>query len=781
MKSYFKFLRRNKAYTIIDVLGLALSMMFIIIIGAYTWQETHLDTQHTKADRMYVVGIDWEGDRVTTGSHWRMIRRLMDRFPEIESGTALVASSRTLDKTNGEPVVTEAMFVDSTFFNIFDFELLRGNKNTVLASPNSVVITENYARRIWGDEDPMGKTLVFNVNEDPVTVGGIMAPLSNTSLRAQNRSKPIDMLIPFENIKHMNSSMHDERMGNATGAEIILLAKEGYDLSANEQQYTDFAKDFYWILSMPDKELKLKMVPFKELYFSGYTGEQSLARGDGKMVKLLFVTGLVILLFALMNYINLTVALSGYRAKEMATRRLLGRSRAGIIAKLIGESTLLCIVSFVIGAGLGHLALPYAENLLSTNISVRNCITPATVSILAGIILLMGVMAGIIPAILISSTKPIDVVRGTFRRRTKMVFSKIFIVIQNVITITMIAAAMTMFLQINHLIEAPLGYESDHIMCIDNGGDKEKILLLADRVAKLPGVEAVSFSCGYPLQGGNNNTLILDNRTISFQTFVGDENFMKIFGLELERDNHTSDANKYYINRQALNELGLSEDAEYFEYYGNKQPISGIIKDFHIRTILDEQHPLILEIRSIDNFWPWGILVKVNGDEAETYNRVKEIYKDIYQFDYTDSQPYMNQMKRAIFRSQSNLATIVAIFAAIAIIISMLGLVAMSTYFVQQRRREIAVKKVLGCDRTEMLRRLVLSFLSYVVIAFVIAVPLIYYLMHSWLMDYSYRISLHWWIYAVAGACCLAVSVLSVYLQSRRAANENPIKALYQN
>lgn len=318
-------------------------------------------------------------------------------------------------------------------------------------------------------------------------------------------------------------------------------------------------------------------------------------------------------------------------------------------------------------------------------------------------------------------------------------------------------------------------------MCIDNGGDKEKILLLADRVAKLPGVEAVSFSCGYPLQGGNNNTLILDNRTISFQTFVGDENFMKIFGLELERDNHTSDANKYYINRQALNELGLSEDAEYFEYYGNKQPISGIIKDFHIRTILDEQHPLILEIRSIDNFWPWGILVKVNGDEAETYNRVKEIYKDIYQFDYTDSQPYMNQMKRAIFRSQSNLATIVAIFAAIAIIISMLGLVAMSTYFVQQRRREIAVKKVLGCDRTEMLRRLVLSFLSYVVIAFVIAVPLIYYLMHSWLMDYSYRISLHWWIYAVAGACCLAVSVLSVYLQSRRAANENPIKALYQN
>ena len=251
--------------------------------------------------------------------------------------------------------------------------------------------------------------------------------------------------------------------------------------------------------------------------------------------------------------------------------------------------------------------------------------------------------------------------------------------------------------------------------------------------------------------------------------------------MELERDNHTSDATKYYINHQALNELGLSEDAEYYEFYGEKQPISGIIKDFHIRTILDEQHPLIVEISNIDNFWPWGILVKVNGDEAETFNRVKEIFKEIYQFDYSDSLPYINQMKRERFRPQSNLATIIAIFAAIAIIISMLGLVAMSTYFVQQRRREIAVKKVLGCDSSEMLRTLVLSFLSYVLIAFVIAVPLIYYLMHSWLMDYSYRISLHWWIYAVSGAVCMAVSVLSVYLQSRRAANENQIKALYQN
>lgn len=780
MKSYIKFLRRNKAYAIIDILGLALSMTFIILIGAYTWQETHIDSQHSKADRMYAVCLDIDGEKVS-GGHWRLIRKLMDAFPEIESGTGIVGNSRWLQTVDGDNVSTNAIYVDSTFFDIFDFELVRGDRNTALSSANSIVVTEDYARRVWGDEDPVGKTILFNIEEEPLTVSAVMAPIENSAIMF-GKDMAVDALIPFPMVRYYNYSLYDENMSNSSGAEIILLAREGADLKARSGQYDDFLKEDFWILSLPGMDCHIEIEPYRDLYFSDYqSADGSLQRGNGKMVKLLFTVGLVILLFALINYINLTVALSAYRAKEMATRRLLGDSRNGIFAKLIGESTLLCIVSFAIGLGLAVLARPYAEKLLDRTISFATCITPTTVAIAIGTILLTGLLAGMIPAILISSVKPVDIVRGSFRRSTKMVFGKVFIVIQNVVTITMIASAITMYMQIGHMVKAPLGYDTDGIMYVGNGGVQEHNEEFIQRVSALSSVELVSACRGYPLQGGNNETMTWNNRTISFQTFVGDENFMKIFGLGLERDNGSTETVKTYLNRQALAELGLEESAETYPFYGDEEPLAGIVRNFHIRTILDEQHPLRVQITDRKNMYPWGFAIKVSGDEAATFEQIEEIFEDVYKWEIKDSSPYLNQKIERHFAPERNLSAIVAIFAVIAIIISMLGLVAMSTYFVQQRRSEIAVKKVFGCESRGMLRGMVLQFMSYVAVAFVIACPLIYGLMNSWLSEYSYRIGVYWWIYAAAGLGSIVISVMSVYVQSRRAAGENPVNALYHN
>lgn len=782
MKSYFKFLRKNKAYTLIDVLGLALSMMFIVLIGAYTWQETHIDSGQSKKDRMYILAMDMDGNK-STGAHWRLIRRLIDSFPEIENGTALVGSHRYLETMDGEPVASNVMFVDSTFYDIFDFDLIRGDKKRVLSSPNSIVVTEEYARKIWKDEDPMGKTIRYNYQEDPLVVTGIMAPMENTSINSPGSDKnTIDALIPFEMVKYYNNSLYVEEMHNAVGAEIVLLAKEDADLKANEQRYHDFAKDFFWILQLPEDNIRMEILPFGEHYFSNYnSSSQSLARGNGKMVKILFSTGIAILLFALMNYINLTVALSGYRAKEMATRRLLGDSRGGIMLKLIGESTFLCTVSSLIGLGLAWCALPYAGKLLQTTISINACVCGTTVAIFLGIILLMGILAGIIPAVLISSAKPIDVVRGTFRRHTKMIFSKVFIVVQNVVTIVMVACALTMYLQIRHVVEAPLGYNTENIMYIQNGGNMEPSAIFMQRVEQLPGVEMVSAAQSIPFEGGNNNTMTYEGRTVSFQTFAGDENYMKILGLRLARDNKSSDVVKHYLNRQAINELGLKEDADSYPFYDANAPVAGILDDFYIRTIVDNQNPVRVIILPREEIYPWGFLIKVNGDHEEVLRGVKEIFKEVYQWENEESRPFISQKIEDRFTEQTNMMKVVAIFAVIAIVISLLGLVAMSTYFVQQRRKEIAVKKVFGCGTGEMLRRLIVSFMTYVVVAFVIAIPVIYWLMNRWLSDFSYRIPLSWWIYAVSGLACIMVSVLSVYVQSHRAASENPVNALYMS
>lgn len=579
-------------------------------------------------------------------------------------------------------------------------------------------------------------------------------------------------------VQYSNPSLCDDNMSNATGAQVVLLAKEGADLTAHEQQYNRTAKQFFWILQLPDDNIELKVVPFTDTYFSDYSPSTPMGHGDIKMVRILFAVGLVILLFALMNYVNLTVALSGYRAKEMATRRLLGDSAASIMVKLIGESTLLCVLSAVIGVFLAYLAMPYASILLDTTITLANVINPVTVGIFVAIILVMGILAGIIPAVVISSAKPIDVVRGTFRRQTKMVFSRVFIVVQNVVTITMIASAITMYLQALHLVNAPLGYDTENIMYVWNGGDKEKADVFIDKVSALPQVEMVSAVCGTPLDGGNNNTGVFEGRTVSFQILIGDENYLKIFSLGLEKDYNVATTPKIYLNKQALSELDMPEDAKNFNYAGINAPICGVLEDFQLRTVLDDPHPVRIEIRPRADIWPWGYVIKVNGDQAEAFNQIKKVYKDVFEIDYTESAPYFKQQIEERFASQLNLAKMVSIFAFIAIVISLLGLVAMSTYYVQQRRHEIAVKRVFGCDTDEMLRKLVLQFMWYVVIAFVIAVPLIYYLMHTWLSDFSYRIDLYWWIYALSGAGCIVVSIISVFVQSYRAANENPIKSL---
>ena len=784
MKSYFNFLRRNKAYALIDVLGLALSMMFVVIIGCYWWQETHIDSQQTKADRMYWVGLDFGGDRgKNLGTHWRVQYVLRDKFPEIETSTAIFRNHRWL-VYNDENIETDCFFVDSTFYDVFDFKMLQGDPGTALDDPRSAIVTEEYARKVWGDENPMGKTIVFSQHEEPFVVTGVMEPMTNTMLMTHDH-RPVDMLLNFSMMKYVNTSMTNEGMNNATGADMVLVAKEGYDLEAMVDKYNEALKEHFWILKMPGQETKLILVPFKDEYFSGiYSSSGNINLGNPKLTKLLFLTGIVILLFAVMNYINLTVALAGKRAKEMATRRLLGESRGRVMWRLICESTLMCAVSFAIGIGFAYLAKPYAEDLLDTPIDFVACVNAATVAFAVGVILVMGVASGITPAMLISSVKPIDAVKGGVKRRSNMVFGKIFIILQNVCTIVLVASAITMFMQVRHLINAPLGYDTKGIMQISYPWEGEKDEAFLSELNGMACVDKVSVCWSAPLGRGNNNTMVHEGKTISLQTFCADSNYMDLLGLKLKKDNNLANANKNYVNMQTLAEFGIDEDAVDFPYGNNRVPIAGITEDFLIGDVLADQHPVLISIgKPGEDFGPWIFLIKVNGDEDAALQQIKEAYNNIYQgySDYIFNDCYLDDIIKRIYESQNKLSIIIAVFACIAVIISMLGLVAMSTFYVQQRSKEIAVRKVMGGSSASVLTRLVRSFMTYVGIAALISIPIIYYVMSDWLSEYSYRIDLYAWIYAAAIAQALIVCFLSVVVQSRRAANANPIEVLRKN
>lgn len=780
MKSYLKFLSRNKAYTAIDVFGLAISIMFVVLIGCYTWQESHIDKQHKKADRMYYIGLEFDGHK-TMGGHWYEQYLLKDKFPEIESSTAVVRNSRWLTYEDKQ-IQTECYFVDSTFYDIFDFKLVQGDPKKVLDNPSNIVVSEEYARKVWGDEDPIGKSIIFDTNEEPLVVSGVMEPMKNTAFMTYDK-RPIDMLLNFSMAKYVNPSLVGTGMYNATGSDIILLAKEGYDLTTRKKEYEEALKNDYWILGLPEDNIRLDILPFSGSYFSEVTSGH-MNFGNIKLIKLLFSVGLVILLFAIMNYINLTVALAGKRAKEMATRRLLGEGRTRIMWRLISESTILCAISMIIGIALAYLLQPYASALLETPIDITGCLNFTTVTFLVIVLLITSIISGIIPALLLSSMKPIEAVKGAFRRKSNMVFGKLFIVIQNVATITMVAAAITMYTQVQYLINAPLGYDYDGVINIsyqymynENKGE-----LFRDELMKLPCVEKVSFSQGVPHTRGNNNTFTYEGRTISLQVFKCDAVFMDLLGIKIKKDNHIVDDIKKYFNTRTLNELGLDEDATDYPFEDERPTIAGIVEDFKIGNILSNQNPLqIVVLKPFEGFSPWNMLIKINGDEQQALEQVKGVFEKLYGNDLLEEafeKPFMRQQIESDFENEERLSTIISIFALIAIMISMLGLMAMSTYYVRQRSLDIAVHKVMGGTSGEVLVKLVRTFMIYVIIASVLSIPIIYYVMNDWLSQFSYRINVEWWIYAASALLAIIICFVSVVTQCHKAANTNPVNSL---
>lgn len=764
-KSFFKFLDRNKVYTLINVFGLSLSLMFVILISIYVKQELSIDNFHEKGDQIYIMA-----NEEFAGSAFRLAYRMQERFPEIEKVCPTVPFWQDLATNIGDRKYdADALFADSTFFDMFSFRLLEGRKEDVLQSRNYAVISETFAKTAFSDVDPIGQTVQVN---DSVTliVSGIMKDIKNSIFPYA------DILIRIDNIKFFNSSMDSERFENAGSCVVFVQKRENADLQAKEADMLAYLKEIFWIYRNGLQQ-KINFIPLKDYYFSQIESP-GLKQGDKRFVLVLLSVSILILIFAIINYINLTVAQAGFRAKEMTTRRLHGSSRTELFIKLILESTFMTLISFLIAFLLALAVVPYANDLLQTRIDVMGSMNLMSISIIVGLILIIGTLSGILPASIISNSKPIEVVRGEFRQKTKMRFSKVFITFQNVITIIMIASSITMIAQVRHLITAPLGYNSTNLMDIPVFENKDRQLAFGQELERLSCVKRVAYSRGTPFSRGNNNTVRYDNlnKNISFQIIGSDQTFFDMLNLQVIKDNNYSGTDGYYLTEQAARELELDADAKEFSFHGGMIPIRGIIKDFKLYNITQQAEAILYRIMKVEEMNFWNLIVEVQGDPFKAYNEIKDAYERFTELEFKGE--YFDQQIQKSFESQARISKIVSIFTVIAIVISTLGLIAMSAYFILQRSREIAVRKVFGSTNTQMLRRLVFKFLNYVFVAFVIAVPIIWYLMTKWLSDYSYRIELSPLIFIAAGVFCLLISFIAVFIQSYYAANSNPIKRI---
>ena len=771
MKSFWNFIKKNKLYGAINLVGLTVSMAFVLLLAVYVQRQLSTDTFQENADRIYVIANE---DNVTMG-YW-LDKHLKNNFPEIEKGccVANIASAAAFN-IDGERVYGSTMAADSTFFEMFSYDLLEGNKADWRVSQDRCMVSREFANAHFGDKDPLGQIISFNY-EGPfqLTVCGVYEDFGNSILKAP------DVLIRGDIMPKINSS-HDEYMSNAGGGICFVMAYPGADLQARHSDILDWCEENFWVYK--SQYDKVRIIPLRDMYFLNEGiryGSDTIQFGNRSFVNLLLAMCILLLAFAVLNYINMTTALTGFRAKEMATRRLVGADKRSIFFKVISESTLICGISMLLAILLAEALAPTASRILEYQVSVFKAVTPVNILLVLGFILVLGILAGIVPALLIQKAQPIEIVRGTLRLKTKTVYSKVIIVVQNVVAVVMLVSALTIGLQIRHMVSADLGYNTKDILVVDNAfGQTGQIRPLLDKWREEPCVEEVGQGDGIPLGGTNNWTMEMpDGHWVSFQQIQGDDKYFDILGLKVKQDNHQP--NKWWLNEYAFKQIGIEETATEFQTAQNgTRSIGGIYYDFKIRPLEQDQSAAMIYNRgeNPDDDYPWVLLVKTTGDQAAAKKQVEAACKEVFPDRLFEAQ-YIEEMIEDGFADESRVLNIVLIFTLLSILVSALGLFAMSSYYMQQEIRSVSVKKVFGADYSGVLKELVLSFMKMVGIAFVIGVPIAWFIMSRWLSGYGHRINLYWWIFLAAGAVVALIAIASVLYQSIKTARTNPAEAL---
>lgn len=793
MKYFFRFLKNNPLYAVINVVGLALSLMFVILIGDYTYRQFSIDKWHRNHERIYVLGTE-NGNSLLSWPD--CAHSLKDRYPEVEDVCCVYMHNGKIkheDKVYEESQGDNAgniMLADSNFFRFFDFKMIDGDRETALDSPEKCVVTESLAKALFPDGNALGQPLqiegtryvfVSDDNGDPYdsslvyTVSGVIKDLDKTVLLNETA-----VIANFERAPQVlgyrlrNDLMASGPLGSTLS---FLMLRPGASLEDKIEDLTSYCIESIPVFNFYGNR-KAAIIPLDDLMFAPQNTGAGLQTGDKSLLGILLAVVLAILMFAVTNYINLTVANTGFRAKEMATRRLLGSDGLGISLELIGESTLMVFISFIIGGALALLLEDKMAVLFKGKIDILKDINLATVSVSLVFIILTGVISGIMPTVSLSRYKPIDVVKGSFRYHSKMVLSRIFIILQNVITMTMMTATLTILLQMNHLVNAPLGYNTENIYRVSSDNPE----VLRNALKSQPFIQGIGSFSGTSLDGNYRSMSTRkdkDNNNLLVYLTTWDKEFIDIMGINLVKDNHLSGDVKY-INEELAGKLSLGDgESEVTWGDGKVMQVAGIFSNFHMTNIIDPYQPFLISVKDTDEIEDPNFMVKTDGSpdaRKKLCDLIKEVDGTTEDLDWKLQS--VDDNIKASLNEEKNTMRIVSIFTGVAVLISVLGFIGMSLFFIRQRRKEIGVRRIMGSTTNEVLSLLLTKFCAPLLVSFIFAVPLSWFIMDKWLESFSYRIGLSPWIFIASGAVSLLIAVVSIFFQTLHAAHSNPADAI---
>ena len=777
-------MNRNKLFTLVNVAGLSISLMFVLLISNMVTRQLTVDSNVADADRISLFANErWAGAHYNVGTH------LESRYPEIEDWTA-VSLVETSARVNNQNVSIRAFIAKKNMLNFFGYPVVEGSKDAML-TPTEVVVTKRGANRLFGTEHAVGKTLNMQQwDNQTYTVAAVISDFNNSIF-----PEDVEVIFPFENMKYYNESCAEENsyMGNAAGTELFLKTPQGVDMNSKAEEIKAYFKTCFWIYR--DEAVKeVRFIPMRDFYFSETGDTQGFNQYNMTLVIVYIVVGILILLMAVFNYISMAVAQTSYRAKEMATRRLLGSSKRDIFWRMIGESFFMTLIAFLLGFLLAKAVEPYAADLFQTSLDIVGDLNIYTVLIYLAGVCALAYMAGFFPATILSRYHPLDVVKGTFRRKTKALWLRLLNIFQSGMTVGLLTCALTMVALMHYALNKPLGYHQQDILVLDAVLEDGKYATFCNEVRQLPYVMEVSCSQGVPIEGGNNNTMSVQNHrtggeeSMSFQIFRVDSAFLRVYDISILEDRHLtpSDDPDYLVSDSTmlkLRSMGIEDKVISPRSYSFN--IAGQFSHFTPFSLEREhERPLLMQIDPLEQmagrFAPWNVSVRFypGGDKASQREEVERIYRRLAGETPFGSDWYEDQMKQE-YEPISQTRNLIVVFTFAALVISILGLTAMSIYFIAQRKRDIAIRKVFGStSRNEMLHLIRFSGLSLLA-SLVIAIPLIWIGVKK-IQDILpiEGFSMPWWTPLAGFAIVALVSLLSVFVISKQATEENPVNNL---
>jgi len=779
-KIAFRIIFRNKVFSAINILGLAIGLTVSIVIIVYVKHELSYDKFHINHENIYRLGI-WQtqGENITLSaiSSPAMGPDISNQFPEINKFVRISTPQEGIYMFNNENFNSKQLvYADSTFFEIFTFDLLQGDPLQALKFPNSIVLAQSLAKKMFKEVSPIGQSLVLDGDVLLTVTGIVKDPPSNSQLK-------FDALISFNTVSE-HEDFYGEWDGNFSYYTFFEF-NEGINIEALSLKMENF---FYEKLNKKIESYGWKFLPLfeplEDIYLRSKIQDNYYETGSLKTVYIFITIAILILIIASINFMNLTTALSFQRIKEVAIRKAIGASRQKIIAQFLYESILLSFFALIIALIFIETFMPTFNSLFGKELSLYTISNIYILIGIPGIIILLGLISGTYPALIMSGFNPANLIKGLqLKGNSKFSLQNILVVFQFAVSITLIISTTVIYFQTHFMTNKDLGFNNENLLVVPLHSDKsvENSEIIKERFTQNSNVTNSTVASAFPANGLTQNGYIPEGINISmlFHALYVDYNYISTMGMEIVKGRDfdpklSTDKESLIINETLANELGWDDPIGKYIQRDSKQEVIGVVKDFHFNSLHQKIKPLLITMIPRKSM----IISKVKEDNIkETLDYMKKEWVSLTG-DNTFSYFFVNEVHAKLYNSDSKFGKIILAFAGLAIFIACMGLFGLTAFLIGQKTKEIGIRKALGATIFSINIVILKQFIKIVLVSMVVAWPIAYYTMNKWLQNYAYRINLHLAYFIVGSVFVLIIAILTVSYQSIKASRTNPVDSL---